>query len=73
MLRPGTHVTAGGRELELVCVAKCGHMRGWFARPCRDGVPERDRETWVCDSEIKAVIDKRTRQYLMEMAYADAE
>ena len=66
MLRPGTHVTASGREFELVCRAKCGHIPGWFARPCRDGVPDRDRERWIADEEITGVLSKRG-QFLLPM------
>jgi hypothetical protein len=44
MMFPGFHITAHGAEYEITCRAKCGPFRGWFARPCRDGKPVRDRE-----------------------------
>ena len=67
MLCPGTRVTtASGRELELTCRAKCGPLRGWFARPCRDGVPDRDRECWICDDEITGILSRRG-QYMLPL------
>ena len=70
MIRPGTHVTTtSGREYALTCRAKCGPMKGWFARPCHnDGKPDTDRERWIADDEITGVL--KNGQYLMEMEYA---
>ena len=67
MMKPGDHVTtASGREFELATRAKCGPLHGWFARPCRDGRPDPDRERWIADDEIRGVLSKRG-QYKMEM------
>jgi len=70
MIRPGHHVTTNsGREYELTCRAKCGPFRGWFARPCREGKPDRDREKWIADEEITGVLSKRGQYFLStEMA-----
>ena len=69
-MRPGDRITtAHGREYELTCRAKCGSMRGWFARPCREGKPERDRERWIADDEILGVLSKRG-QYKLDMEIA---
>ena len=64
MLSPGTHVTAQGREWELVVRAKCGPQRGWFANPCVQGTPIRERERWIADDEITAVLTKKG-QYVL--------
>ena len=71
MLRPGTHVTACGREYELVVRAKCGHLRGWFASPCVQGTPIRERERWIADDEITGVLTKRG-QYVLPMEDEEA-
>ena len=72
MIRPGAHVTtSNGSEYSLTCRAKCGPMKGWFARPCKDGKPDTDREKWIADEEIRGVL--KNGQFVMEMEYADTE
>jgi hypothetical protein len=66
---PGFHITAHGAEYEITCRAKCGPYRGWFTRPCMDGVPVRDRERWIADEDITGVLDKRG-QYLLSTEMA---
>ena len=61
------HVTVNGMEYELVCRAKCAGSKGWMANPCKNGVPDRNKERWIGDDEITGVLNKKTRQFRMDL------